>query len=396
MINKIKHLMNKSKAFSYVIYIVYNLCGALTSFLFLLMRILPVKKNKIVCCNMKGKRYGDSPKYITDEIIKQKLDYEIVWLIKPEYKNEVPKGVRAVNYNMLNIAYELATSHFWIDTNTKPLGCLKRKNQYYIQAWHGTPLKKIYGDILDKVSPIDARNLKYNSGLQDLMLSNCKFNTNIFRRAFWHKGEILECGSPRNDLFFHDCEKYSDKVKKFFHIQEKKLVLYAPTFRKDLGLDEYNLDFKMLRRSLGKRFGGEWVVLVRLHPYNIADAEKFIEYSDNVMNATDYSDIQELLAACDVLITDYSSCMFDFADKKAPCFMYATDVEKYKGERDLYLDVYKLPFPLAENNEEMEINILSFDNQKYEEDLRMLFDEMGMCDNGNAGRQVVEWIVEHT
>lgn len=395
MISKVKRLVNKNKAFSYIIYIAYNLCGVLTSLLFLLMRIFPVKKNKIVGCNMKGKRYGDSPKYIMDEIVRQNLDYELVWLMKPEYQDETPKGVRMAAYNIFNIAYELATARFWIDSNTKPIGCLKRKNQYYIQTWHGTPLKKIGIDV-PNCDAFDIRNTKCNSRIQDLIISNCRFNTDTFRSAFRYDKDILECGSPRNDIFFQDAKPYIDKVGKFFHIRDKKIALYAPTFRKDLGTDEYNLDFDLLKRSLEKRFGGEWVVLIRLHPYNIADAEKFIEYTDSVINATEYSGVQELLAASDVIISDYSSAMFDFAVKKAPCFIYATDIEKYKGERDLYFDIRKLPFPLAENNEEMQKNILNFDDKKYEEDLLKLFGEIGLCDNGDACKKAVEWIVEHT
>lgn len=397
MIDRIKRLVKKSKAFGHIIYIIYNLCGVLTSLLFLVMRIFPVKKNKIVCCNMKGKRYGDNPKYIIDEILRQGLDYEIVWLIKPEYKEEVPDGIRQVDYNIFNIAYELATSRFWIDSNTKPIGCLKRKNQYYIQTWHGSyGLKKIYGDIPDKINAFDIRSIKYNSRIQDLIVSNSGFATDIYRRAFWYRGEILECGSPRNDIFFEDCSQYAGKVKDFFHIQGKKMVLYAPTYRNDFGTDAYHLDFDLLKRSLEKRFGGEWVVLIRLHPYNIADAEKFIEYTDDVLNATGYSVMQELLAVCDVLISDYSSCMFDFVTKGKPCFMYATDVERYKDERDFYFDVHELPFPLAENNEEMERNILDFDEKKYEEELLKLFDKVKLCDKGNSCVQVVKWITERT
>lgn len=397
MIDKIKQLSHKSKIFCYISYIIYCLCGFLTSVLFMLMWIFPIRKNKIVCCNMKGKRYGDNPKYIVDEIIRQKLDYEIVWLIKPEYRKEVPEGIRAVNYDIFHMAYELATARFWIDSNTKPLGCLKKKNQYYIQTWHGSyGLKKIYGDIPDKINLFDKKIVSYNSKIQDLIVSNSEMTTDIYKRAFWYKGKMLECGSPRNDIFFQDPSPYVDKVKRFFNTQGKNMVLYAPTFRNDFGTDKYHLDFELLRKCLTKRFGGEWAVLIRLHPNNIADAENLIEYTEDVLNATQYSVMQELLAACDVLISDYSSCMFDFVTKKAPCFIYATDVEKYKDERDFYFDVHELPFPLAENNEEMERNILNFDSDKYEEDLNALFDKVKLCDKGSSCRQVVEWIVSHT
>lgn len=397
MIDKIKRLVERNRFCYYVVFFSFLLCGVLISLLFLIMRIFPIKRNKIVCCNMKGKRYGDNPKYIVDELMKQHPEYEVIWLIKPKYRNEVPEGIRPVNYDIFHIAYELATARFWIDSNTKLFGTLKRKNQYYIQTWHGSyGLKKLGADIPGKVSLIDKRSVQADAKLWDIFLSNSRFISTVYRRALWYDGEIMESGSPRNDIFFHGYERYEDKVKGFFHIQGKKAVLYAPTFRSDFGTDQYHLDFELLRSSLERRFGGKWVVLIRLHPNNIADAEGFIEYSDEVINATGYGVMQELLAACDALVSDYSSCMFDFVTKKAPCFMYATDVEKYKDERDFYFDIHELPFPLAENNKDLERNILQFDEAKYANDLQTLFDKVGLCDTGNASEQVVEWIVKHT
>lgn len=397
MIDIIKRLVKKNKVFYYWACAAYNLYGCLTSFVFLIMRVFPIKQNKIVCCNMKGKRYGDNPKYIVDEIIRQKLDYEIVWLMKDEYDVDLPKKIRKGKYNLFSIAYELATAKFWIDSNTKPLGVLKRRNQYYIQTWHGSyGLKKVYGDIPDKITYFDKRSIQYNSNIQDLVISNSKTYTDIFRRAFWYQGEILECGSPRNDIFFEDTDVYVRKVRDYFRIKEQKIVLYAPTYREDFRIADMRLDFERMLGSLEKKFNGNWVVLVRLHPNNMIDAKKFIHYTDKIINATDYNVMQELLVASDILISDYSSCILDFVTKGKTCFIYATDIKKYKDERDMYFDMYKLPFPLAENNDELEYNILNFNPEDYQVELKRLFEQVGLCDNGNASNQIVEWIVRHT
>lgn len=393
MIDKIKRFANKNKICYYFIYLLFNLYGVVFSLLCLCMRIFPVKQNKIVCCNMKGKRFGDNPKYIVDEILRQELDYEIVWLMKSKFEAELPKEVRRANYNIFTIAYELATAKIWIDSNTKPLGTLKRKGQYYIQTWHGSyGLKKMYGDIPDKINLFDRRNIQYNSKIQDLFVSNSSFYSDIYHRAFWYDGEIMECGSPRNDIFFTENEVCVQKVQKYFHLQGKHMALYAPTYRNDFGTDAYHLDFERLRKNLEQRFGGEWVILVRLHPHNIMDAESFLRYTDNIINATQYSVMQELLVACEVLISDYSSCMFDFVTARKPCFIYASDAKKYKDEHDFYFDIYELPFPLAENNEEMEKVVLQFDDSTYQQDLQALFDRVGLCETGNACKQVVEKI----
>lgn len=396
MIDRIKRFSNKNKLCYYLIYALFNLYGIFFSILCIIMRIFPIKENKIVCCNMKGKRYGDNPKYIADEILKRNLDYEIVWLMKSMEDVELPEGIRPVKYSPVLVAYQLATAKIWIDSNTKPLGVRKRKGQYYIQTWHGSyGLKKMYGDIPDKISLFDKRNIQYNSKIQDLFVSNSDFYSEIYRRAFWYQGEILKCGSPRNDIFFTENQQCLQRVRDFFNIKNKKIALYAPTYRNDFELDAYRLDFERLKSNLAKRFGGEWVILVRLHPHNMIDAEKFLEYTDSVINATTYSVMQELLVASDILISDYSSCMFDFVTTKKPCFMYASDAAKYKEEHDFYFNIYELPFPLAENNDEMEQRILQFDDASYRKELEKMFDKVGLCESGTACSQVVEWMEAH-
>lgn len=399
MVDKIKRLANKNKVCYYTIYVLFRIYGFFFSVLCLVMRIFPIKPNKIVCCNMKGKRYGDNPKYIADEILAQGLDYEIVWLMKPEYEAELPREIRRASYNIFSIAYELATAKIWIDSNTKPFGILKRKGQYYIQTWHGSyGLKKMYGDIPDKINLFDKANIQYNSNIQDLFVSNSSFYSEIYHRAFWYDGDILECGSPRNDIFFTENDICRQKVEHYFHTEGKRMVLYAPTYRNDFGTDAYHIDFERLKKNLEQRFGGEWVILVRLHPHNMMDAENFIEYTDTIQNATSYSVMQELLVACDILISDYSSCMFDFVTTRKPCFIYASDADKYKDEHDFYFDVDKLPFPLARNNDEMEQKIIHFAEEEYHTDLQRLFDRVGLCENGTACKQVVEkikkWVTE--
>lgn len=391
--DQIKRFANRNKFCYYLIYFMFVLYGLCISVLCYIMRIFPINKKKIVCCNMKGKRYGDNPKYIADEIIKQNLDYEIVWLMKKEYEAELPKQIRRANYNIFSIAYELATAFVWIDSNSKPYGVKKRKGQYYIQTWHGSyGLKKMYGDIPDKISLFDKKNIMYNSSIQDLFVSNSKFYSDIYRRAFWYTGQILECGSPRNDIFFTESNECVKNVEKYFNIKGKKLALYAPTYRNDFKTDVYRLDFEKLRTALEKRFGGEWVVLVRLHPHNLVDAKDFITYNDRIINATNYNVMQELLVASDILISDYSSCMFDFVTTMKPCFIYATDALQYKEEHDFYFNIYDLPFGLATNNDEMENQIKTFDEVKYNKKLKQLFNEVGLCDKGIACKTVVEYI----
>ncbi len=393
MINKIRALANKSKFFERIIYIAYRICALFYSFLFLICHIFPVKQNKIVACNMKGKRYGDNPKYIFDEIIQQGLDYELVWLIKDNIDVDMPEGVKRAAYNPFSIAYHLSTAKIWIDSNTKMVGTLKRKGQYYIQTWHGSyGLKKAGCDIKNGNTLMESKPYIYNAKIEDLMVSNSRKTTEIFRSGFRYGGEILECGSPRNDLFFKDLGPYKEKVSRVFSIQGKKIILYAPTFRRDFDINCMRMNFGAIIKAFKQRFGGEWVVLIRMHPLNIKDADRFIQYSDKIINATNYNVMQELLVASDVLITDYSSSMFDFVTTGKPCFLYTPDYKKYKKEWGFYFNIRNLPFPAAYNMDKMVQNIISFDESSYKNKLQKLFKQVGLCDKGSACKQVVKYI----
>lgn len=395
MIDKAKRFANKNAVCRYIINVFFILYGCLFSLLCFCMRIFPIQNNKILCCSVKGKRYGDNPMYLSDELLRRKEDYEIVWLLQKNVEVSLPDGVRRVNYALLPLAYELATAKVWIDSNMKQYGVLKRKGQLYMQTWHGSyGLKKIGRDLEGKASfsYIDKTSMKYNARIIDVFLSNSRQTTEIYRRAFWYRGTVLEYGSPRNDLLFGETESCRRQVQKHFGIQGKKIALYAPTFRHHLHVDMLNLDYERMRKALGKRFGGEWVILCRLHPNNIVDAERFMRYDGQTINATYYNVMQELLAAADVLFTDYSSCMFDFVTKGKVCFLYVADIACYKEDRDNYFELWELPFPSAVNNEQMEEAILRFDETKYRKELEKLFEKVGLCESGCACKQTVDYI----
>lgn len=395
MIDKIKRFAVKNKVTYYFIYLCYVICAKLISIFYFLMKICPVNQKKIVFCTAKGKRYGDNPMYISNELLKRDKGYKIVWLLKKNVEENIPDGVLRRDYNFFSVIYELSTAKVWVDSNLKYAGFLKRKSQLYIQTWHGSyGLKKIAGDLGDKLPLIDRKFHKYNAKRMDVMVSNSKRTTEIYRKAFWFEGTILEYGSPRNDIFFEEVSYYKEKVYHYFHLDKQRIALYAPTYRNDYRTDEFQLDYDRLRNVLSCRFGGDWVILVRLHPSNLIDADDFIHYTDVILNASNYSIMQELLVASDVLITDYSSCMFDFATTKKPCFLYATDVGRYKEERDNYYELEDLPFPVAEDNEQLEDIVASFDKENYQKDLEILFQRVGLNETGKASVKVADFIEE--
>lgn len=373
----------------YMLFLIYSVFYNLICRIFC---IAPIQKNKIVCSNFKGKHYADNPKYITEALLRSGKNYDIVWLLRSNVEAELPDGVRRVPYESLSGIKELMTASVWIDSHTKQYGIHKRKKQFFLETTHGSyGLKKI-GKDQKKTLLVDSKIYPYNGKRYDLMLSNSRQMTEIFRRVFDYNGNMLERGSPRNDIFFKDPHFFIDKVCSYFDISNRHLALYAPTWRPDFSTEFISMDFERLRQNFKSRFGGEWVVLIRLHPVNTMDAEHIVKYGGNIYNATDYDDMQELLVACDVLITDYSSCMFDFATSGKPCFLYAPDVEAYRKAQDCYLDIFNLPFPFGQSTSELEQKILSFDEDVYGMRLKALQEQVGLNETGQASEYAAQYI----
>lgn len=391
----LKKISANSAFFENVVLGLYLVYAMLNKLLFVLARIVPVIKKKIVFCNMKGVRYGDNPMYISEALHEKRPEYEIVWLIDEKNMEEIPHYARRVKYGYFNNLIELVTSSVWVDSNTKHLGTAKRKNQLFIQTWHGSyGIKKIALDLKEDLAKVDRLLYPYNSKIADVMVSNSKRTSEIFRRAFAFENKILEVGSPRNDIFSNsDTPGIVERVKSEFEIGDSHFVLYAPTWRKGYNMDFFNIDFEQVREALAKKYGGTWYVLIRLHPLNLKDA-KNIKYGKYIINASEYSVMQDLLVAADVLITDYSSCMFDYITKPKPCFIYAPDLEKYENDRGNYFKMSELPFPLAKDNGELVANIENFETEAYTQKVKELHDTVGLCETGRASELVADYIID--
>lgn len=374
--------------------------------LFAKYKNLPIKNNKIVFSNFNGSGYGCNPKYILEEILRQNLPYEICWLtnnVRKELKN-FPSRVRLVNLKSKQALKELSTSKIWIDNQRKVFhiqrGLEKKDNQFYINTWHGSlGIKKVGVD--SPVNSIQNDWIPYgkkDSEMLDYLISNSTFENDVYKNNFWDNGKILTFGHPRNDIFFYNDEKLNEIKKRVFKklniALNKKVLLYVPTFRDYGSLDSYNLEVENLLKSITDKFGGEWVLAVRMHPHLKSKAGKLFKFGFNIVNASSYSDIQELLVSSDIAITDYSSCIFDFMLSRKPAFIFATDIEKFNNERGFYYPLESTPFPIAKNNEELIQNILDFDNEKYKREVEEFLTDKGCVEDGHATERVVDLIKE--
>lgn len=381
---QIKKLINNNTIYRFIAMIYHNIL----SLPYYIFRIFPIKKNKIVLCSYYGKDYGDNPKYIADEILNQNIDIELIWLLKKDLvnKNNIPKQIKVVKYGSLRAIFELSTAKVWIDNSRKMHYVKKRKEQYYIQCWHGIlPLKKIEYNARESLTNGYIKSAINDSKNANLMLMGIGRNENEFRKTFWYDGEILDRGIPKLDFYFkhHDVSQIKSKLG----IKDERILLYAPTFRKNNELDVYDLDFNRCKEVLEESTGDKWSILLRLHP-NVSLKLN----NQNVIDVTSYGDIQELIYLSDYIITDYSGLMFESIVHKKPCFLYASDIEDYVSDRGFNYKLNELPFYLSRNNEELCSTILSFDKVKYNEKINDFIKKHGELQNDVVSPIIVDKI----
>ena len=403
-----KYLVNLSKksvclrkTFRFVLYI-KNKITYLYYFLF-----YKIDDKMIFFESFYGNSYSCSPKAIYEYVLNDERfkDYKFVWAFKNINKYTFDERTILVKSNSRKYYKYLSKSKYWVVNLLINTGVKKKKNQVYVQCWHGTPLKKLRYDIekdnvLNSISEVRKRNdldaIKF-----DYFISPSKFCTEKFTSAFNLKklnneNIFIEKGYPRNDYLFNYKKSDIKKIKKELNIPlNKKVILYAPTFR-DNQVNEngytYNveLDFNKLKNEFSK----EYVILFRAH-YFIANKFDFKKYNNFVYDVSKYEDINELYIISDILITDYSSVFFDFANLKKPILFYMYDYNNYKNNlRDFYIDLKELPGPILKKENTLIKEIKNIDNysKKYKKKYEKFNKKYNYLDDGNATKRVVEEI----
>lgn len=371
--------------------------GNLLSFIVRLS--VPVKKGRVACWAYSFKQYSCNPRYLTEYLLESNPEYEICWIFRKNVDiSEVDQRIRCVRFKSLEY-YILINSAEFLFTNarTDPFSIYwhKRPGQKYAMLWHGgIPLKQIEKDVEDRLGFSYTQKAKADSKACDLMITGSRFQANLIKEKFWYDGEILESGIPRYDVFFNReaHEAIKEKVFRHYNIPSgNKLALYAPTFRRNHSLEPYNIDWKTAIPLFENMLDGQTTVLLRLHPNMLKVDTSPLLNDPGVIDATRYHDMQELLCVCDLLITDYSSSMFDIAMIDKPCLLYATDVDKY--DRGYYFRFDSLPFPLAKDMVELTEIISSFNHDDYRAKVRKFLDEtVEMFEDGHACERIVEWM----
>jgi len=387
----------------------------------MLCRIFPIRKNRISVCTFEGKGgFGCNPKYIVEELHKRNADYEFVWFVNDMTK-EFPTYIKKVPNTLWSRAYWLSTSKVWIDNYRKPYGTCKRKGQYYVNTWHGTIGFKSMGlwrgEAFSQMAYLVSKN---DSDMIDNAVIDSKWCAEVWPKGIVYDGECICAGAPRCDALFGDRSRQKEAFRQQYGIsKEAKIVMFAPTFRESatngkrtVFSKKWTLDFNRLLRNLETRFGGDWYLCLRIHPQLAANIRECKEERrhERVIDASQADDMYEVLAAMDVFITDYSSAAMDASYAYMPVFIYADDIEKYMNDRgsmlwNLSADSTKpvtnnkemtpgidvvLPYLIAQNNEELEKNILSFDEYKYVSMIKQFENAVELVFDGKASIRVAD------
>lgn len=358
--------------------------------MYMVLHLHSIQKGKILFTNFSGKGYGCNPKYICEELRRKKIDMiDYVWAVESG-RNDFPENVRVIQYGTYEYYYELATAQIWIDNQHKNYLSRKREGQYYIQTWHGGgPLKKIEYDA-PNLSRSYLELLEYDMKMVDLCLSNTRFGSEQYRRAFRYEGDILECGYPRNDIFFGDKFDAEDFRKDIGISNKAIIILYAPTIR---DRESNLLNISYILEACERLYSSNCIMLIREHPQMTLSSDRYT-FSDKVINVSEYSDVQKILAASDMLITDYSSIMWDFSLQKRPVFLYHPDADDYEKERGFYISFSEMPYIEAFDTEDLYRKICSYDDGLYQQRLEEFFRQYEPFDKGDASLAVADRILE--
>lgn len=364
---------------------------------------LPIKRKKVLFESFLGRNVSGNPKYLYQYMDIHYPEYKLYWILNDTNEN-IEGSAKKIQRRSIRYYYHMATAGYWMFNTRQDNDIVKRDQTTYLQTWHGTPLKRLGMD-MDSVSMATVNNIVdykrefvNNSRRWDFLLAQNQYSADIFRRCFAFRNELLCDGYPANDILFNASERDIGQLKDKFHIpKDKKVVLYAPTWRDDNFLKKgyyqmkMQLDLAMMKESLGD----DTIVLLRMH-YLIMNSLDISDFEGFAYDFSNNCDIQELYLLSDILITDYSSTMFDFANLKRPIIFFAYDIDDYRDSlRGFYFDFEgEAPGPIVKTTKEVihVIKDLSW-REDYHEKEEAFYKKFNHIDDGNASKRVLERVL---
>ena len=323
----------------------------LSFFLLLLGKVVKIDDKLIIFASFSGTAYSDNPRYLFEYLRDNDdfTDYRFVWAFR---RKRVVQGAEVVKFNSLTYYYLLSKAKYWVFNAKMAPYYQKKEEQIYLQTWHGTPLKRLGHDLLDNGKTYYRSQLSYKQMLKgydedscqwDYLISPNSFSSRAFASAFKiNQEKMLEVGYPRVDFLVNaDSNKCMELKRRYGLPLDKKVVLYAPTWRDDsFGIRGYRFELAVDFYKWKNQLGDDTVILFKPH-YLISNVYQVPNnLSDFVYLMAASADINDAYLMSDVLITDYSSVFFDYANLNRPIYFYMYDFEQYEQElRGFYLNV---------------------------------------------------------
>lgn len=361
---------------------------------------ISIKKTKIVFRSATNTWRGD-PKYIAEEILRRNLPWELVWIVDHNilrHKDEFPPSIRLEMVGSESSYHDCFTAKFIIDDTWRSFllqrEVHKRSGQIYIQS--GSWASGIKKHEIARHDVSYGRWVKAWRDFQqvDFFLSHSAWESRVLQRLFrLNPSRIFQVGHPRNDILFckERHEEIRRKIFRKFHIPKgKKLLFYAPTRNDERPVEAYALDIPRVLEACSKKWGGDWLCATRLTTQGVK--KHYLAEAENVIPVHDHADVQELLIAADVCISDYSSCLFDYLYTGRPAFIYASDHVVYERSHGLFYPLSESPFPIAENNEACTANIANFDSDDFSNNVNHFLSGRGDIEDGLAAQRVVDFM----
>ncbi|HSX67383.1 CDP-glycerol glycerophosphotransferase family protein [Nocardioides sp.] len=364
-------------------------------------RLTP-RSNTIVFESGSGKQYAGNPRAIYEELVRRDSDLRTVWSTTSTFR-PVDLGTRKVTPKTPRFYWTLGRARFWVSDQNLGLEVKPARRTFYLQSWHGTPLKRMQHDAISQTGRKEGylERVTRQTGYWSALVSPSPYATECFRSAFRYDGEVLELGYPRNDVLAGegiDARRAATRARLGVRTGTR-LVLFAPTFRDNVRNGKKyafrsGLDFPELAAQLPD----DVVFLVRAHHVTGRMVRVPDELRERILDVTDYEDAQDLMAAADALITDYSSTMFDYALTGRPQLFFCPDLEEYSTQvRGFYLDFEaQAPGPILTSQEELVSALHDLDGiaGRYREKQDAFVAQYGPLDDGHVAARVVDDLLE--
>ena len=379
-----------------------NVSQKIYRLIFKFLGSLPKNKNLVIFESFHGKQYSDSPRAIYEYLKENHPNYQLVWSVDRRSTELFSLlGIPYVKRFTPKWFWLMPRAKYWVNNVRLPNWLPKPKQTIYVQTWHGTPLKKLGVDI-EEVRMPGTNTERYKENFinearnWDFLVSPNRYSTEIFKRAFEYSGKIIESGYPRNDYLYNFTKDDVNKIKRDLNIPlNKKVILYAPTWRDDeyIRVGKYKFNIKLNLNKMKQELGDEYVILLRMH-YLIAENLDLKQYEGFAVDVSNYLDIRELYIISDLLITDYSSVFFDYANLKRPIIFFVYDIEQYRDHlRGFYFNLEKeSPGPLTKTTDEVINYIKQYNENEFllDDNFEKFYNKFCYLEDGNASQRVVE------